>query len=82
MIVQVADQGVRGDMVHQEVSVMSSSVKELDYANPRCKPTVLHLEIEFDPSSSLDELTQAARDIMRRRLAKLRSEEVVALETD
>ena len=61
---------------------MSSSVREFDYANPRCKPTVLHLEIEFDPSSSLDELTQAARDIMRRRLAKLRSEEVVALETD
>ena len=52
------------------------------YANPRCKPTVLHLEIEFDPSSSLDELTQAAREIIRRRLAKLRSEQVVPLETD
>ncbi len=52
------------------------------YANPRCKPAVLHLEIEFDPSSSLDELTQAAREIIRRRLAKLRSEQVVPLETD
>ncbi len=52
------------------------------YANLRCKPTVLHLEIEFDPSSSLDELTRAAREIMRRRSAKLRSEEVVPLETD
>ncbi len=61
---------------------MSTSVKEFGYANPCCKPTVLHLEIEFDPSSSLDELTQAAREIMRRRLAKLRSEEVIQLETD
>ncbi len=48
---------------------MSSSVKEFGYANPCCKPTGLHLEIEFDPSSSLDELTQAAREIMRRRLS-------------
>ncbi len=61
---------------------MSSSVREFDYANPRCKPTVFHLEIEFDPSSSLEKLTQAAREIIRRRLAKLRSEEVVSLETD
>ncbi len=61
---------------------MSSSVKEIGYAKPRCKPTVLHLENEFDPSSSLDELTQAAREIMCRRSAKLRSEEVVPLETD
>ena len=61
---------------------MSSSVKEFDYANPRCKPTVLHLEIEIDPSSSLDKLTQATREIIRRRLAKLRSEQVVPLETD
>ncbi len=61
---------------------MSSAVKEFDYANPRCKPTVLHLEFELNPSSSLDELTQAAKDIIRRRLAKLRSEQVVPLETD
>ncbi len=61
---------------------MSSSVKEFGYTNPHRKPTVLHLEIELDPSSSLDKLTQAAREIIRRRLAKLRSEEVVPLETD
>ncbi len=79
---RTADEPVRGDMVQLEVSVMSSSAKEFGYANPRCMPAVLHLEIEFDPSSSLDELAQAAREIMRRRLAKLRSDEVVPLETD
>ncbi len=61
---------------------MSSPVKEIDRSNPNNKPTVLYLEIELDPSSSLDELTQAAREIIRRRLAKLRSEQVVPLETD
>ncbi len=58
-------------LVHQEVSVMSSSVKEFGYANPRCKPAVLHLEIELDPSSSLDELTQAAKEFIRGRLARM-----------
>jgi hypothetical protein len=61
---------------------MSSAVKEFDHANPRCKPTLLHLEIELDSSSSLSELTQATREIIHRRLTKLRSEPIIPLETD
>ncbi len=70
------------DTVHEEGSVMSSIVKEYNHANPRRKPSVLHLEIELDPSSSLNEVTQAARDIIHRRLARLRSEHIFPLETD
>ncbi len=61
---------------------MSSPVKEIDRSNPNNEPTVLYLKIELDPSSSLDELTQATKEIVRRRLAELRSDQVIPLETD
>ena len=61
---------------------MSSPVKEIDRSNPNNEPTVLYLKIELDPSSSLDELTQATKEIVCRRLAELRSDQVIPLETD
>ncbi len=60
---------------------MSSPGKEFDRSNPNNKPTVLYLRIEFDPSSSLDELRQAAKEMVLWRLAGLRSDQVIPLET-
>ena len=50
---------------------MASIVRELGHGELRCDPSVLYLEIELEPRSSIDLLLSQAREIISRRLAKL-----------